>query len=84
MGEGVRKDLSQEVTLELRSGGGGGSSHANRGPRIADTKARSGNSLGCVSIVAVVNLPLFFWGRREECLTGEHHEIKMEEVMSVL
>ena len=84
MGEGVRKDLSQEVTLKLRPKGGGGTSHVHRGPRIAGTKARSGNSLGCVSVFAVVNLPLLFWGCREECLTGEHHEIKMEEVMSVL
>lgn len=37
MGGGVRKGLSQEVTLELRPGGSGGASHANRGPRIANS-----------------------------------------------
>lgn len=54
--EGVSKDLSEEVTLELRPAGGGGSSHADSGPRAEEmtgAKAFGGDSLGCVSVVAV-------------------------------
>lgn len=70
--EAVRKDLSEKVTLELRPAGGGGSSHADSGPRTEETtdaKAFSGNSLGCASVVAV-RVDLFVVIYRQKASAG--------------
>lgn len=70
--EGVRKDLSEEVILELRPAGRGGSSHADSGPRTEETtdaKAFCGDSLGCGSVVAV-HVDLFLVTYRQKASAG--------------
>lgn len=76
---GVRKGVSEEVTSDLRPGGGGVV------PEQRISKRRGGNGLVCIRLAAVVD-PVCFLLRAggKECLAGAQRQIKVEQEMSVL